>query len=100
MMAYDGKKEARMRLPAQVRSDPRMVSAIIDRASRNNRSPGNEVLHLLICGLLHDPDERRKERVVDKSHAESQEVTEEKVDGHFPAQPGSVRHVQSRRKQA
>lgn len=77
-----------------------MVSAIVDRASRNHRSQGNEIVHLLTYGLLHDPDEARKERVVENSHSQSQMFTEPEVTeivSHVGAQPRSTGHRQSRK---
>lgn len=55
-MAFNGKRSARERIPSQVNLDPDLVAIIADRAARNRRTKGAEIVHLLTFAILNDPE--------------------------------------------
>ena len=55
--SYGGKRIARMRIPTQVNQDPEMSREIKDRAARQMRPVGSEIIHLLKIGLYNDPEQ-------------------------------------------
>lgn len=55
-MPFSGKRSARERIPSQVNLDPDLVSIISDRAARNLRTKGAEIVHLLTFAILNDPE--------------------------------------------
>ena len=76
-MPFSGKRSARERIPSQVNLDPDLVSIISERAARNRRTKGAEIVHLLTFAILNDPECNIHEhfRMNANRHAHSSKVT-------------------------
>lgn len=98
-MDFDAKQRYRMRFPSQVSMDPELAGQIHTRAARRRRTPGQQIIHLLTIGVLHDPEETGNERVLTRAHGDAQALTGQQVEGHFSAQPRTASHGPARRKQ-
>lgn len=70
-MAFNGKRSERIRIPQQVNADPDLCLAIKERAARNLRPIGAEIVRLLMVGILNDPQISIHEHFLLNAHANS-----------------------------
>ena len=85
-MPFSGKRTARERIPSQVNLDPDLVSIIAERAARNRRTKGAEIVHLLTFAILNDPECNIHEHF--------------RMFAPEPAQPRKVTHIDAQRRSA
>jgi hypothetical protein len=88
-LSYDGKRDDRIRVPAQVNADPELGAEIARRAERKHRKKGAQVIYLLAIGLKHDPEQDVHALDREVTHARAQEHTET----HHGAPPRMVPHT-------